>query len=72
MKPTYTFKELVRNNCACVDHMICDCEDCKIEEQVTLALKEWLIQKRVAAEERFAKYDAYIIQDLIDKIEHKT
>ena len=39
------------------------------EDDTVKAVSEWLIQFRVEAEERFAKYDALIIQDLIDKLQ---
>jgi hypothetical protein len=39
------------------------------EDDTIKAVSEWLIQFRVLAEERYAKYDACIIQDLIDRLE---
>lgn len=32
-------------------------------------LKMWLIQQRVIAEESYAKYDALVIQNLIDRVD---
>jgi hypothetical protein len=39
------------------------------EDDTIKAVSEWLIQFRVSVEERYAKYDACIIQDLIDRLE---
>ena len=39
------------------------------KDDLKRAVTEWLIQFRVEAEERFATYDAMIIQDLIDKFQ---
>lgn len=65
----YSLKELVRNNCNC-GNFVKDCENCEIEKNVTLAFKEWLIKQRVIAEESYAKYDALVIQNLIDRVDN--
>lgn len=45
MSEKYTFRELIRNNCSCcADVKACDI--CNIDDQVILAFKEWIEQKR--------------------------
>jgi hypothetical protein len=39
------------------------------EDDTIKAVKEWLIKQRVIAEESYAKYDALVIQNLIDRVD---
>jgi hypothetical protein len=68
-----TFKEFLQEQPSFQEYDSNDETDAKHTmfyiDEIMVAAQKWLIQSRVEAEDREAKYDAYIIQDLIDRLE---